>query len=501
MLACQGTNCAMGACFQGYGDCNGMASDGCEIDLQHDPANCGTCGHACTGGTACKDGLCVTACPAPLTYCAGTQACVNLATNAQNCNACGAACPAGNYCNNGTCAPIPCPAGLVRCGGACVDTTSDPLNCGSCNHVCKAANEVNTLATFPGDQAVVSCVSSACQQCPTGLLAVGNDCVDPQRTRNHCGAATAKCTLSEVCVGGTCAPLSNYTLVAGVSVGDIQTDGQYVFYPDLSAGTINRIPVTGGSPTVLASGAALAAGQGIAIDALYVYYYDGTTGKLSRVAKAGGTPQPVVASSYDEIQVDGQNVYFTSGKAVYSVPKAGGTATMVFDGSSFKKVHWLRQNTSSVFVMTIYSPGPFIDFTEYLKTIPKAGGAVQSAVVASAGVMGGTQAYYLAVDDTNYYAASSSATKYLVASTSLAGGSSQYLWFGGIAYQTSPTGATAPLVLDGGNLFFITGGIRKIANCSNQFASLVVDVPATMLVANGGYVYWSDGGMIGRIAE
>jgi len=38
-------------------DCNGVASDGCEIDLATDAESCGTCGHGCQGGP-CQSGLC-----------------------------------------------------------------------------------------------------------------------------------------------------------------------------------------------------------------------------------------------------------------------------------------------------------------------------------------------------------------------------------------------------------------------------------------------------------
>jgi hypothetical protein len=55
------TTCAGGACgftcVAGFRDCNGNATDGCEVNLQSDVANCGSCGNVC--GTACSAGACV----------------------------------------------------------------------------------------------------------------------------------------------------------------------------------------------------------------------------------------------------------------------------------------------------------------------------------------------------------------------------------------------------------------------------------------------------------
>ncbi len=36
-------------CESGFGDCNQVAADGCEVQTTSDPANCGECGHSCQG--------------------------------------------------------------------------------------------------------------------------------------------------------------------------------------------------------------------------------------------------------------------------------------------------------------------------------------------------------------------------------------------------------------------------------------------------------------------
>jgi hypothetical protein len=48
-------------CAPGFADCNGVRSDGCEIDLKVHPANCGACGNRCdsAAGQPCIEGKCV----------------------------------------------------------------------------------------------------------------------------------------------------------------------------------------------------------------------------------------------------------------------------------------------------------------------------------------------------------------------------------------------------------------------------------------------------------
>lgn len=55
-------------CKPGYADCDGQVSNGCEVDLSTDQANCGACGTACRAGEGqpCVGGKCLTkACEPP----------------------------------------------------------------------------------------------------------------------------------------------------------------------------------------------------------------------------------------------------------------------------------------------------------------------------------------------------------------------------------------------------------------------------------------------------
>ena len=59
--ACVSSTCEVAHCQSGFGDCNGVYSDGCERNLQTDASNCGSCGSACPVNDACFNGNCVPA--------------------------------------------------------------------------------------------------------------------------------------------------------------------------------------------------------------------------------------------------------------------------------------------------------------------------------------------------------------------------------------------------------------------------------------------------------
>ena len=137
-----------GACPPGQARCGGVC-----VDVQSNPAHCGTCGNACAPGTACQGGAC--ACTGGTTSCGG--ACVDTSNDNSNCGACGVVCGAGKICTSGSCA---CTGGTTSCGGACVDTSNDNSNCGGCGVVCGSGK---------------TCQSGACQ-CPSGTTLCGGVC-------------------------------------------------------------------------------------------------------------------------------------------------------------------------------------------------------------------------------------------------------------------------------------------------------------------------------------
>ena len=106
---CRGGECVP-FCQAGYGNCDGVESNGCETNIWTSTSNCGACGRQCpsvtNGGVTCTNGICDTTCDTGYTNCSGL--CVNLNSDLNNCNACGLTCP-------GTCSGGVCTESTVKC--------------------------------------------------------------------------------------------------------------------------------------------------------------------------------------------------------------------------------------------------------------------------------------------------------------------------------------------------------------------------------------------------
>ena len=165
-------------------------------NTQSDPANCGTCGHACPAGASCTAGAC--GCTSPLVACGAT--CTDTQTSATNCGACGTKCATGASCSAGKCV---CPTGTMVCNGACVDESSDALNCGSCGHTC-ASGQV--------------CLNGGCATGCGSLTQCGTSCVDTKTSSTHCGSCTVACPSGASCVNGACACPTGDSLCNGACI-------------------------------------------------------------------------------------------------------------------------------------------------------------------------------------------------------------------------------------------------------------------------------------------
>jgi hypothetical protein len=157
------------ACNAGYADCDGSAANGCEVNIATSVSNCGGCGNVCStpnGTPACSSGSCtVASCNAGYGNCDGSAAngCeVNLQTSVSNCGSCGNACSTPNgspTCSSGSCAVGSCNSGYANCNGSPADgceinITNDALNCGGCGNNCGSVCIGNVAAT--------SCSAATC---------------------------------------------------------------------------------------------------------------------------------------------------------------------------------------------------------------------------------------------------------------------------------------------------------------------------------------------------
>ncbi len=232
--ACVAGECSVGACNEGYGNCDGNGANGCESDLNTDAAHCGSCATACpTGPNAtarCTMGRCQTECAGGFGNCDGNGAngCESdLNADPANCGACGAACPSGPNgtarCAMGLCS-IVCAPGFGDCDGnpsnGCETSLSNTVtSCGACGVACRFANGNASCAS---SRCVLStcaagydnCDGNADNGCETPTAGDSNNC---GRCGNRCapGTACSAGVCTSVCSGGTtfctdrCAPLDS----------------------------------------------------------------------------------------------------------------------------------------------------------------------------------------------------------------------------------------------------------------------------------------------------
>jgi hypothetical protein len=219
------TTCVAGACGfacdAGFRDCDGDASNGCEVDIRTSTTHCGSCGMACamlaSGAPVCSAGACGVACELGFGNCDGVLAngCeVDTRVTVTHCGMCGTVCPARagatSTCAAGACG-FACNAGFADCdmnpaNGCEVDTRTSTAHCGVCGNRCSFASAAPTCAA--GVCGLGACASGFgnCNSTP------GDGCeVDITTSTTHCGACGAACVLANAtasCVARACAVAS-----------------------------------------------------------------------------------------------------------------------------------------------------------------------------------------------------------------------------------------------------------------------------------------------------
>jgi hypothetical protein len=215
--SCVAGRCTRGTCATGFANCDGVDSNGCEVNtVAGDVNNCGACNNRCPtppiGSIAvCANSVCTTSsvsCSAGTADCDGApgNGCEVATTTVSNCGACGRACVGTNgtaTCTSQLCG-ITCSAGFGNCNGVLSDgcetnTTTSPTNCGGCNTVCSLAN------------ATAGCAASMCTiaSCNAGFAncdgTASNGC---ERNLNsdtsNCGACGNVCSAGQLCSAGVC---------------------------------------------------------------------------------------------------------------------------------------------------------------------------------------------------------------------------------------------------------------------------------------------------------
>lgn len=127
--ACVNGVCVIAGCAANFANCNGIIADGCEVDLRTSPTNCNACGNVCTfpnAAATCVNGVCTLgACNTGFRNCNGIAAdgCeVNINTSVTHCGGCGIPCTPGpnvfsTACVSGFCQITGCQGGWVDLDG------------------------------------------------------------------------------------------------------------------------------------------------------------------------------------------------------------------------------------------------------------------------------------------------------------------------------------------------------------------------------------------------
>lgn len=211
--SCENGECQMGACLEGFFDCNGDPSDGCESDLR-DLENCGSCGVVCEYSNAvasCDGGTCeFLDCEAGFDDCDDDTAngCeTDLNTDAGNCGGCGTVCgeadPFLRVCLSGVCGcgcgngkkddqqeMIDCPSDtpyIVTCGDGFCDARNNAENVTKCSADCLAVPDCGTVSACQPDRGEDF---NSCSDCGDISSVLGD---------GICGGVRERCNTSQDC--------------------------------------------------------------------------------------------------------------------------------------------------------------------------------------------------------------------------------------------------------------------------------------------------------------
>jgi hypothetical protein len=225
--SCVAGRCAVATCDTGFGDCDSNATNGCETNVRTTVTHCGRCGNACperpNAFPGCVAGTCVISCLAGFADCDGdaTNGCeVNTRTSASHCGACGRSCAASGgtgICEGSVCRVTGCDAGRGNCDGVAangceVDLTATLTHCGACANVCPA--RLNAISTCAGGACGFTCITgfADCDR------VAANGCEASLTDITSCGSCSVACAdATPVCTSGSC--------VSGCSVTQQRCDG------------------------------------------------------------------------------------------------------------------------------------------------------------------------------------------------------------------------------------------------------------------------------------
>lgn len=263
---------------------------------------------------------------------------------------CATTCGYGQHCSAGKCIcdTTSCYAGC--CAGDTCLLAQDITQCGSAGAAC---------APCPARKRCYGGVSGGtCVDCYATDSLCDNACTDLQSDLLHCGTCANKCTgVNPGCVGGRCYDEVQQVNIKGGST-HLAVDATHIYFSDSRAGTISRIPISGGPVEVLAS--AQNNPGAVVVDATNVYWSNQAAGSgaVMKVPLAGGTPTTLALDGDipGDVTIDAANVYWSTpysadgslsgsiekvaiagGSAVAITSPTNGAVPLIIDGNN---VYW-----------------------------------------------------------------------------------------------------------------------------------------------------------------